>query len=61
MGLVIRSALGKYALLGSLMAMVFVFYKPLDVVAFFATLVFLQLCAMVVPIAEARKLLSRYK
>lgn len=59
MGIVIRSELGKYALLGSLMAMVFVFYKPLNVAVFFATLVILQICALAVPLAAANKLLKK--
>ena len=59
MVVVVRSELGKYALLISLMAMVFVFVQPLNVVAFFATLVMLQLCAVVMPVWEARKLLKR--
>ncbi len=53
MGIVIRSELG------SLMAMVFVFYKPLNVAVFFATLVILQICALAVPLAAANKLLKK--
>jgi len=60
MGLVIRSELGKYALWVSLMAVVFVFYEPLNVMAFFGTLVVLQISVAIAPFIEAQRLLNRH-
>ncbi|MFT7220569.1 MAG: ATP synthase protein I [Candidatus Azotimanducaceae bacterium] len=61
MGLVIRSELGKYALWISLMAVVFIFYEPLNVMAFFGTLVLLQISVVIGPVIEAQRLLNRHR
>jgi ATP synthase protein I len=56
---VVKGEIGKFALTMSLFALVFVFVKPLDVAVFFGTIVLLQLCNLLVPLIEARKLLKR--
>lgn len=56
LGNAIRGQVGKLVLMACLFSLVFVFVKPLNVIAFFATLVGLQLCTGLVPFFEARKL-----
>ena len=56
---VLRGEAGKFALTISILAVIFVFVKPLNIVAFFGTFVLLQMCHAVIPLLEARKLLKR--
>ena len=55
----VRGEVGKFALSILLFALVFVFVKPLDAVAFFATFVVLQLCTAIAPWLRARRMLKR--
>jgi len=55
----VRGQAGKFALTVSMFALVFVFVRPLNAVAFFATFVVLQMCVALVPFAESRRLASR--
>ena len=56
---VIRGEAGKYALTIAILALVFVFVRPLNGVAFFTTFICLQVAVAVVPLLEARALLNR--
>ncbi|MGK0259090.1 MAG: ATP synthase protein I [Candidatus Azotimanducaceae bacterium] len=56
-GIVLRGEVGKFALSISLFALVFVFVKPLNAIAFFATYILLQLCTVIAPWLEAKRLL----
>ena len=59
MSQVLRGEAGKFALTTAILAMVFVFVKPLNVVVFFGTFVLLQISQAVIPLLEARRLLKR--
>ena len=58
LGVAVKGEVGRLILTGCLFALVFVFVQPLSVVAFFATFVLLQLCVMIVPLLDARRLLK---
>lgn len=51
----VRGAAGKFALTVSMFALVFVFVRPLNAVAFFATFVLLQMCVALVPFIDSRR------
>lgn len=59
LGLVLRSEIGKFALTIALLMAIFIFVKPLNIMAFFGTFVLLQMCHAVVPLLDARRLLKR--
>ena len=57
---VIRGEIGKFVLSVLLFALVFAFVEPLNVVAFFATFIVLQLCAAIAPWLRARRMLKQH-
>ena len=59
LGSVIRGEVGKFALTAALFALVFVFIKPLNVLAFFGTFGGLQLLYAIIPVVMARRLLGK--
>ena len=58
MSYVLKGEIGKFILAACLFAGVFVFYKQLNVMAFFGMFVVLQLVYAVLPVIEARRVMS---
>ena len=59
LGHVLRGELGKLLLTAVLMTVIFTQYDSLKVVLFFCMFIFLQLCQILVPLIDAKRLIKR--
>ena len=58
-GQVLKGEVGKFLLTAALLTMIFTQYDTLKVVLFFCMFIFLQLCQILVPLVDARRLIKR--